>query len=87
MGRASAERPQKLPEKLRLVRLFLKFTQPQMFEALNNQGAFLHPGYISLYETGERAPSLLVLLAYARITKIPMECFVADELPLPIPND
>lgn len=38
---------------------------------------------ISGYEPGEREPPLPVLLAYARLAKVPMKVLVDDELDLP----
>lgn len=51
-----------------------------MYEALRNNGANLYLGYISLFESGQRLPSLLVLPAYSKISGITMEAFVDDEL-------
>ncbi len=83
MGRARANRPQRLAEKLRTVRLHLQWTQEKMYAELKAAGANLHPGYVSLYESDERVPSLLVLLAYSRVSKISMEIFADDKLELP----
>ncbi len=82
MGRKAAEKPQLLSDKLKNVRLFLGFTQERMYSELRNKGADIHLGYISLFESGERIPSFLVLLAYARVSGIPMEVFVDDKLDL-----
>jgi transcriptional regulator with XRE-family HTH domain len=38
---------------------------------------------ISGYERGEREPPLPVLLAYARLARVPMETLVDDKLNLP----
>ena len=83
MGRARANRSEMLAIKLKAVRLHLGWTQEKMYEQLKTAGAFLHPGYVSLYELEERVPSLLVLLAYSRISNISMETFVDDEITLP----
>ena len=83
MGRAPQQRPVRLQKKLRQVRLRLEFSQIQMYEALLKEGAKLHKGYVSLYETGERVPSLIVLLAYTRLSETAMEYFVDDKLDLP----
>lgn len=83
MGRSRQVRPERLAEKLREVRLRLGFSQTQMFERLINVKSTLHIGYIGSYETGEKVPSILILLEYARITGITMEYFADDELDLP----
>jgi transcriptional regulator with XRE-family HTH domain len=41
------------------------------------------PGHISEFENGRREPSLLFLLAVARLSNIPMEVLVDDEEELP----
>jgi transcriptional regulator with XRE-family HTH domain len=41
------------------------------------------PGHISEFERGKREPSLLFLLAVARLANIPMELLVDDEADLP----
>ena len=38
---------------------------------------------ISGYETGQREPSLLILLRYARLAGVPTEALIDDELDLP----
>jgi transcriptional regulator with XRE-family HTH domain len=82
MGRKAAEKPQLLSVKLKNARLCLGFTQEQMYDALKNTGVDVHLGYVSLFETGQRIPSLLVLLAYSRISGVEMEVFVDDTLEL-----
>jgi hypothetical protein len=38
---------------------------------------------ISGYEVGQREPSLLILLRYARVAGVPTEVLIDDELDLP----
>ena len=83
MGRSRQARPQRLAEKLKEVRLRLGDSQSQMFARLKHVNVPLHVGYIGSYETGEKVPSILVLLEYARITGIAMEYFADDKLDLP----
>jgi transcriptional regulator with XRE-family HTH domain len=75
--------PQRLAEKLRQVRVDLGLTQEAMFEALSgaiSRGGIIHQGYITRYETGARVPSLLVLLAYAKIGKISVDVLIDDDV-------
>lgn len=82
MGRRTAEKPILLSKKLKEVRLLLGFTQEQMYESIKQTGVSIHLGYVSLFETGQRTPSLFILLAYSRVSGIPMEIFVDDKLEL-----
>ena len=63
MGRAKRSRPKKLGRKLAFIRTKLGLTQPDLIKELNVKGDKIYPSAISLYESGEREPSLLVLLA------------------------
>ena len=83
MGRKSQENPKRMAEKVREIRLKLELTQEAMFDELTKQGVNAHPGYISLYEIGQRVPSLLIVLAYARIAGISTDLLIDDKLELP----
>lgn len=83
MGRKVAEKPLLLAGKLKKARLLLECTQEQMYVSVKKAGADIHLGYISLFETGQRVPSLLTLLAYSRVSGVAMEAFVDDSLELP----
>ncbi len=83
MGRAHRPRPTRLGEKLRLIRQGLDLTQEQMIRLLDAKDEPLYPASISEYEQGKREPSLLVLLKYARLFKVPMEALIDDEMDLP----
>jgi hypothetical protein len=41
------------------------------------------PGHISDFELGKREPNLIVLLAYSKLSNIPLNNIVDDELELP----
>jgi len=71
--------PLNLARKLTQVRLDLGLSQGQ----IANQVGVKDRASISGYERGEREPPLPVLLAYARLARIPMERLVDDELDLP----
>ena len=69
-------RPQHLAAKLRRIRKSLGLTQPKLIERLNVAG--ISPVYISQYESGRTEPTLMVL-AYARLTAIPVETLIDDD--------
>lgn len=83
MGRARRPQPKHLASKLRDIRERLDLTQGQMVKRLGKTGSSLQPGHISEFESGDREPSLLVLLQYARIAGVPMEVLVDDKISLP----
>ncbi len=83
MGRGKAEQPQRMAEKLKHIRTSLGMTQEEMTKALEKQGAKLHKAYVALYEIGERVPTILIILAYARVAGISMEVICDDKLELP----
>jgi transcriptional regulator with XRE-family HTH domain len=83
MGKKQLDKPKRIGEKVRYIRLGLRLTQQEMFELLERHGAKIHTGYIGLYEVNERIPALKVALAYARAAGIPMEILVDDDLDLP----
>lgn len=85
MSRNKAEQPKRLAEKLKRIRLQLELTQEEMFQSLEKElkgRSKIHFGYITRYESGSRVPSLLVLLAFSRIAKIPLEYLIDDEIEL-----
>ncbi len=82
MGRAHRSRPKMLGAKLWLIRTHFGLTQPALIKQLSVKGEKLYPSSISLYEKGEREPSLLVLLRYARFAGVPMEVLVDDKIRL-----
>jgi len=83
MGATKSERPERLAEKLRRIRLRLGLSQTGMAEALSKHGVRMYRGYVGSYENEDRLPSYLVLLAYAKIARVSMEQMVDDELELP----
>lgn len=84
MGARSARpKPDRLAEKLKQVRQSFGYTLEEMSEAL--QGVKKSPpskSHVLRFETGEREPSLLVLLEYSRVARCPLELIVDDELDL-----
>jgi len=75
--------PKKLAKKLALIRLRLGLSQTQFVEALNYKASPLYASQISNFEQGKREPPLMVLLAYARLADVSMECLVDDKMRLP----
>ena len=78
-----AERPERLAEKLRRIRIKLRLSQTKMAEALGQYGVKVHRGYISFYENDVRVPPPWVALAYARLAKVSMDLLIDDERDLP----
>jgi transcriptional regulator with XRE-family HTH domain len=83
MGTARRSRPERLPAKLRQIRKFLKFTQEQMADRLNERDFSLQPGHVSRFELGLREPPLTVLLAYARLAEVSTDTLIDDAIDLP----
>jgi len=86
MGRGKQEQPQRIAEKLKRIRLDLGLTQEEMTKRLESHNVKVYRGYVGLYEIGERVPSVLIILAYARIAGVPMETLCDDKLELPAFN-
>jgi len=83
MGRSHRPRPARLGEKLRQIRASLNLTLEQMIERLDYKGSPIYPTNISGMERGEREPTLLLLLAYARLAGISTDVLIDDEMELP----
>lgn len=81
MGTARPK-PERLAEKLRQIRLAFGLSQPEMLKHLGLEEVMQY-ARISEYETGQREPSLLTLLAYSRVAGVHMEFLADDELDLP----
>ena len=74
--------PKKLGMKLRQIREGLGMSQRQIVEALNYKATPLRASQISQYESGQREPTMMLVLAYARLAKVPMETLVDDKMKL-----
>ncbi|HVF67948.1 MAG TPA: helix-turn-helix transcriptional regulator [Pyrinomonadaceae bacterium] len=75
-------KPKRLAEKLRQIRETLGLSQTEMLRNLGLEEEMKY-ARISEYETGQREPSLLTLLAYSRVAGIHMEVLADDEADLP----
>jgi len=74
--------PKKLGRKLRQIREGLGMSQRQIVEALNYKDTPLRASQISQYEQGQREPTMMLVLAYARLAQVSMETLVDDKLRL-----
>jgi transcriptional regulator with XRE-family HTH domain len=83
MGQSRRPQPALLASKLRQIRALLGLSQEQMAEHLKHVKSPPQPGHISEFERGKREPSLLVLLAYARLSGVTVDILVDDDLDLP----
>jgi transcriptional regulator with XRE-family HTH domain len=72
-------RPKHLAAKLLRIRKALGLSQPKLAERLN---AGIPYNDISKYEYDKNEPPLMVLLAYSRVSKIPLENIIDDNLDL-----
>ena len=82
MGRAHRTRPHRLGEKLLLIRIRLGLTQSELIRRLAVKSEVLYPSSISLFERGGREPSLLVLLAYSKLSGWTINELVDDKVDL-----
>ena len=74
--------PRRLAEKLLAVRTALGLSQRGLIRRMGLEDE-LTQAEVSMYESGRRAPGLLVLREYARLAGVWMDVLVGDELDLP----
>jgi transcriptional regulator with XRE-family HTH domain len=82
MGKGPRPKPKLLAEKLLQIRNALGLSQAEMHRRLGVENDIDYTT-ISKYELGRNEPSLMTLLAYARVAGVHMETLVDDELDLP----
>jgi transcriptional regulator with XRE-family HTH domain len=82
MGSAARRRPERLAEKLLEVRRKLGLSQNGMIRRMGLTDE-LTQAHLSLFERGNRVPSLPVLLGYAEAANVYLEVLVRDEVDLP----
>ena len=75
-------KPERLAEKLLLIRLALGLSQTEMLRRLEAEELITY-NRISDFEIGNREPPLLILLRYARLAGVYVEALIDDELDLP----
>jgi transcriptional regulator with XRE-family HTH domain len=83
MGRGKRYQPRRLAEKLTEIRNRLELNQSQMFKRLGETQSKIYASHISSYELGTREPPLDILLRYARVTGVPIDILIDDEIDLP----
>jgi transcriptional regulator with XRE-family HTH domain len=74
--------PKKLGKKMKQIRLRLGMSQREIVEALNYTATPLRASQISQYEQGQREPTMMLVLAYARLAKVSMESLIDDKMKL-----
>jgi transcriptional regulator with XRE-family HTH domain len=80
MGHSADPHIKHLAAKLLAIRRSLGLSQTQMAQLLPMiKGA---GSRLSEFESGRRVPNVLVLMAYARAAKIPLESLIDDEIEL-----
>lgn len=85
MGRSQRSRPKHLARKLREIREQRELTQTQMVNELKRFGLKrerIYAATISQFESNKREPSLLVLLAYSKLSNIPVNTLIDDAIDL-----
>lgn len=75
-------KPLRLPEKLLQIRTSLGLSQNGILSELGFNDKLFRSN-VSQYELGNREPSLVVLLTYARLANIYVDVLIDDELDLP----
>jgi len=79
----SRPRPKHLAKKLLQIRRSLGVSQGELIRQLGVQALIDHTT-ISKYELDKNEPPLAIVLAYARLTGLPVEQIIDDELELTI---
>ena len=74
--------PERLAEKLTTIRRGLKLSQRGLIRHMGLTDE-LTQAEVSMFESGRRIPSLLVLREYARLAGVWMDVLVSDDLDLP----
>jgi transcriptional regulator with XRE-family HTH domain len=82
MGVKARQRPERLAEKLLQIRTALGLSQSELLRRLGVEEAISYKK-ISDYERGEREPSLIILLQYARVAGVSTDVLIDDVLDLP----
>lgn len=76
--------PKKLGKKMKQIRLRLGMSQREIVEVLNYTATPLRASQISQYEQGQREPTMMLVLAYARLARVSVESLIDDKMKLPL---
>jgi transcriptional regulator with XRE-family HTH domain len=76
------QKQKRLGEKLLQVRLSLGLSQTEMLYRLGAEDLIVY-NQLSRYESGNREPTLQILLQYARAANVSVEALIDDDLDLP----
>ena len=82
MGKRSRPKPQRLAEKLLLIRLAYDLSQNGMIRRLGLADELVQAD-VSSFELGTREPALPHLLRYARTAGVTVDVLIDDDLDLP----
>lgn len=82
MGRKPRAKPERLAEKLCTIREAFGLSQGEIVKRIEAED-LIDAKHVSKFELGEREPSLLVLLRYARLAGVSIDMLADDELDLP----
>jgi transcriptional regulator with XRE-family HTH domain len=74
--------PKRLGKKLKQIRLSLGMSQREIVRALNYKDTPLRASQVSQYEQGQREPTMMLVLAYARLAGISTDVLIDDKLKL-----
>ena len=74
--------PKKLGKKLLQIRTNLGMSQREIVKALKYRDTPLRASQISQYEQGQREPTMMLVLAYARLAKTSVESLIDDKIKL-----
>jgi len=72
--------PKKLGRKMRQIREGLGISQRQIVDALNYTATPLRASQISQYENGQREPTMMLVLAYARLAGVSTDVLIDDKM-------
>ncbi|MDT4896143.1 MAG: Helix-turn-helix domain [Acidobacteriota bacterium] len=82
MGKGIRPKPERLAEKLRVIRLAFGLSQTEMLKRLGVEDLITYHR-ISDYELGKNEPPLMILLQYARAVNVSTDVLIDDDLDLP----
>ncbi|HEX8148825.1 MAG TPA: helix-turn-helix transcriptional regulator [Pyrinomonadaceae bacterium] len=82
MGRKPRRRPERLAEKLKVIREAFGLSQNEMVSRLGLNDELTREE-VSAFERGTHEPNLLVLLAYSDAANVSLEVLARDSLDLP----